>query len=184
MNEIDLLSHVYQTAEMGQDGITSVLRYSRDPSLRQALERQKREYRELQASARDMLRSRGVQPDGVGAAAKLSSELMSAMKTMVDHSTTKIAEMMIQGSTMGVTKSLRTTGLPPRGPQGKGPGGQAAENRAGQHRGDEDLPVIERGELHDCALRVRPICPLAGEADLCYDGPKGEVLCWLWKGDI
>ena len=108
MNEIDLLSHVYQTAEMGQDGITSVLRYSRDPSLRQALERQKREYRELQASAGDMLRSRGVQPDGVGAAAKLSSELMSAMKTMGDHSSTKIAEMMIQGSTMGVTKSLRT----------------------------------------------------------------------------
>lgn len=108
MNEIDLLSHVYQTAEMGQDGITSVLKHSRDPSLRQALERQKREYRELQASAGDMLRSRGVQPDGVGAAAKLSSELMSAMKTMVDHSSTKIAEMMIQGSTMGVTKSLRT----------------------------------------------------------------------------
>ena len=108
MNEIDLLSHVYQTAEMGQDGITSVLRYSRDPSLRKALERQKREDRELQASAGDMLRSRGVQPDGVGAAAKLSSELMSAMKTMVDHSSTKIAEMMIQGSTMGVTKSLRT----------------------------------------------------------------------------
>ena len=107
MNEIDLLSHVYQTAEMGQDGITSVLRYSRDPSLRKALERQKREYRELQASAGDMLRSRGVQPDGVGAAAKLSSELMSAMKTMVDHSSTKIAEMMIQGNTMGLTKGLR-----------------------------------------------------------------------------
>ena len=108
MNEIDLLSHVYQTAEMGQDGITSVLRYSRDPSLRKALERQKREYRELQGSAGDMLRSRGVQPDGVGAAAKLSSDLMSAVKTMMDHSSTKIAEMMIQGSTMGVTKSLRT----------------------------------------------------------------------------
>jgi uncharacterized protein (DUF305 family) len=27
---------------------------------------------------------------------------------MMDHSATKIAEMMIQGSTMGVTKSLRT----------------------------------------------------------------------------
>ena len=62
----------------------------------------------MQASAGDMLRSRGVQPDGVGAAAKLTSELMSAMKTMVDHPSTKIAEMMIQGSTMGVTKSLRT----------------------------------------------------------------------------
>ena len=55
-----------------------------------------------------MLRARGIQPDGVGAVAKLSSGMMSAMKTMMDHSSTKIAEMMIQGSTMGVTKSLRT----------------------------------------------------------------------------
>lgn len=108
MNEIDLLSHVYQTAEMGQDGITSVLKRSRDPSLRKALERQKQEYRQLQASAGDLLRARGIQPDGVGAVAKLSSDLMSAVKTMMDHSSTKIAEMMIQGSTMGVTESLRT----------------------------------------------------------------------------
>ena len=79
MNEIDLLSHVYQTAEMGQDGITSVLKRSRDPSLNQALERQKREYHDLQASAGDMLRARGIQPDGVGAVAKLSSGMMSAM---------------------------------------------------------------------------------------------------------
>mgnify|MGYP001041189581 CR=1 FL=1 len=108
MNEIDLLSHVYQTAEMGQDGITSVLKRSRDPSLNQALERQKREYHDLQASAGDMLRARGIQPDGVGAVAKLSSGMMSAMKTMMDHSSTKIAEMMIQGTVMGIT-SLKTS---------------------------------------------------------------------------
>jgi len=107
MNEIDLLSHVYQTAEMGQDGITSVLKRSRDPSLNQALERQKREYHDLQASAGDMLRARGIQPDGVGAVAKLSSGMMSAMKTMMDHSSTKIAEMMIQGSTMGAVQMTR-----------------------------------------------------------------------------
>ena len=127
---------------MGQDGITSVLKRSRDPSLNQALERQKREYHDLQASAGDMLRARGIQPDGVSAVAKLSSGMMSAMKTMMDHSSTKIAEMMIQGSTMGVTKSLRTLrGLPPERPQGEGPGGQAAQDRAGQHRGDERVFV-------------------------------------------
>lgn len=81
MNEIDLLSHVYQTAEMGQDGITSVLKRSRDPSLNQALERQKREYHDLQASAGDMLRARGIQPDGVGAVAKLSSGMIDVFLT-------------------------------------------------------------------------------------------------------
>lgn len=108
MNEIDLLSHVYQTAEMGRDGIASVRRRAKDPKLAQALDRQMAEYRDLQSTAGDMLRARGIQPDGVGAMAKLSSEMMSAVKTMMDHSSTKIAEMMIQGSTMGVTKSLRT----------------------------------------------------------------------------
>ena len=108
MNDIDLLSHVFQTAEMGQDGIRSVLKYSRDEALNQSLERQKEEYRKLQTAAGSMMRERGVEPDGVGAMAKLSSEMMSTMKTVMDHSATKIAEMMIQGSTMGVTKSLRT----------------------------------------------------------------------------
>ena len=38
----------------------------------------------------------------------LSADMMSSAKTMLDHSATKIAELVIQGSTMGVTKSLRT----------------------------------------------------------------------------
>ena len=108
MNDIDLLSHVYQTAEMGQEGIRSVMKYSTNPGLNRALLRQDEEYRKLQSSAGSMLRDRGVEPEGVGTMAKLSSEMMSTMKTMVDPSATKIAEMMIQGSTMGVTKSLRT----------------------------------------------------------------------------
>ena len=108
MNDVDLLSHVYQTAEMGQEGIRSVLKYSTNPGLNSALLRQEEEYRKLQRSAGTMLRDRGVEPEGVGTMAKLSSEMMSTMKTMMDPSATKIAEMMIQGSTMGVTKSLRT----------------------------------------------------------------------------
>ena len=41
MNEIDLLSHVYHTAQMGPDAITSARRYSPAPPLPQALPRQK-----------------------------------------------------------------------------------------------------------------------------------------------
>ncbi len=108
MKEIDLLSHVYKTAEMGRDGIASVRRSAKDPKLLRALNAQDEEYRQLQASAGRMLRERGIQPDGVGAMAKMGAEMMSTMQTMMDHSATKIAEMMIQGNTMGMTKSLRT----------------------------------------------------------------------------
>lgn len=108
LNETQLLNHIYQTAEMGQDGIQSVLKYADEPKLRSALTAQMEEYRKLQDSAGAMLRQRQKQPQGISSMAKAGSEMMSAMKTMVDHSATKIAEMMIQGSTMGVTKSIRT----------------------------------------------------------------------------
>lgn len=108
MNEVDLLSHVYQTAEMGRDGIFTVLKRTDDPALLKALNRQAGEYRDIQNTAERMLRARGVQPDGVGLMARVSSEVMGTMKVMADHSPSKVAEMMIQGSTMGVTKSLRT----------------------------------------------------------------------------
>lgn len=108
LSETQLLNHIYQTAEMGQDGIQSVLKYADEPKLLSALNAQMTEYRKLQDSAGEMLRQRQKEPQGISPMAKVGSEMMSAMKTMTDHSATKIAEMMIQGSTMGVTKSIRT----------------------------------------------------------------------------
>lgn len=108
MGETELLLHVYQTAEMGRDGIRSVLAYSNEPAMTQALRRQEREYRLLQEEAAQLLRERQVEPESIGVVAKVSAEVMSGIKTMLDHSATKLAELMIQGSTMGVTKSLRT----------------------------------------------------------------------------
>ncbi len=108
LSETQLLNHIYQTAEMGEDGILSVLKYADEPRLCSALNTQMTEYRKLQDSAAAMLRERQIEPKGISSMARAGSEMMSAMKTMTDHSATKIAELMIQGSTMGVTKSLRT----------------------------------------------------------------------------
>ena len=108
LSENQLLNHIYQTAEMGQEGIQSVLKYTEEPKLVSALNSQLTEYGKLQDAAGSMLQARGEPPKGLGPVAKASSEMMSAMKAMTDRSASNIAEMMIQGSTMGVTKSLRT----------------------------------------------------------------------------
>ena len=108
ISETQLLNHIYQTAEMGVDGVQSVMKYANEPKLRESLNAQMTEYRTLQDSAAEMLRKRSKEPEGIGTMAKMGSEMMTAMKTMTDHSATKIAEMMIQGNTMGVTKSIRT----------------------------------------------------------------------------
>ena len=107
LTETQLLNHIYQTAEMGREGIHSVLRYTSEPRLVNALSQQLSEYEQLQSSAGAMLHARGEQAKVISPVANLSSEVISSMKALTDSSPTKIAEMMIQGSTMGVTKSLR-----------------------------------------------------------------------------
>ena len=108
LSENQLLNHIYQTAEMGGEGIRSVLKYAEEPKLINALNSQLTEYERLRNDAGSLLQARGEPPRGLGPVAKASSEVMSTVKAMTDRSATNIAEMMIQGSTMGVTKSLRT----------------------------------------------------------------------------
>ena len=108
LSENQLLNHIYQTAEMGREGIQSVLKYTDEPKLASVLNSQLTEYEQLKNAAGSMLHDRGEPPKGLGPMAKASSEVVSTVKAMTDRSATNIAEMMIQGSTMGVTKSLRT----------------------------------------------------------------------------
>ena len=108
LSENQLLNHIYQTAEMGREGIQSVMKYTDEPGLASALAGQLTEYEKLQNAAGSLLQARGEPPRGLGPVAKASSEVMSTVKAMADRSPANIAEMMIQGSTMGVTKSLRT----------------------------------------------------------------------------
>ena len=107
MNDNELLQHVYQTAQMGSQGILDVLDHTQDGALRQALHAQMSEYDQLARHSQRLLHAHGEQPKEIGMMAKVSSELMTAFKTLTDHSPSKIAEMMIQGNTMGITKSIQ-----------------------------------------------------------------------------
>ena len=102
-----LLNHIRQTTDMGVDGIDSVIQYA-DGTFRQALEQQRTEYNKIHSSADQLLRKHGGRPEDVSAFAKWSSELSSGVKTMMDSSQSNIADMMIRGNTMGVTKGMQT----------------------------------------------------------------------------
>ena len=106
-DDCTLLNHIRQTTEMGVDGIDSVIQYA-DGTFRQALEQQRTEYNKIHSSADQLLRKHGGRPEDVSAFAKWSSELSSGVKTMMDSSQSNIADMMIRGNTMGVTKGMQT----------------------------------------------------------------------------
>ena len=60
--------------------------------------------RRLTTRAEGFLRAQGVQAEDASPVAKAMSRVTSTMKSLVNPSTSKLAEMMIQGNTMGVTE--------------------------------------------------------------------------------
>jgi len=106
-NDIEMLNNIRKTTEMGQYGINSVINYASDTELYRALKQQMTEYDKICDTADRMLRERGKMGSHVGTMAKVSSDISAAMNMMVSPTVSKIAEMMIKGSTMGITKNIK-----------------------------------------------------------------------------
>lgn len=105
--ENEFLQYIYKTADMGQDGLQSVIGYVEDPALKQELSSQMAEYELLCKEAASLLQKQGEEASGVNTVAKVSADVMSAGKLLLDRSPSKIAEMAIQGNTMGITKTIK-----------------------------------------------------------------------------
>ena len=96
--EMELFQYIYKTADMGCQGIDTVEEHA-EKRLREELRRERQEYRAI--------RRRGDTPAGVGTMARVSAEWMSKGQLAMDDSRGKIAEMMSQGTTMGIVKTIR-----------------------------------------------------------------------------
>ena len=107
MHDVELLQYIHKTAVMGIEGLEDVAPRIHDEALKKAVSSQIKEYREITNTSSELLRGLGETPNDPGAMAKISSEVMSAVETMMDDSPSKIAEMVIRGNTMGVTKSIK-----------------------------------------------------------------------------
>jgi hypothetical protein len=107
ITETELLQYIHKTAEMGCEGILCVMDYVEGSAMQNILRGQVESYRTLEQNAEKLLMDYGQSAQDVGAVAKTSARVMSAGKLMTDHSISKIAEMTIEGSTMGINKTLK-----------------------------------------------------------------------------
>ena len=96
-----LLKYVHKNAEMGKGTIPQVLEVVEDEKLRQALSSQLSEYETIARRSEQLLEQRGVDLNEAGELRDFMSGVMIRAKTLTDRSPSHIAEMMIQGSTMG-----------------------------------------------------------------------------------
>ena len=84
--------------------MNTILGKARDKAFREELTAELDGYQDFANRARDQLTALSVVAKEVGTLAKLPSEISINMSTLVDDSTSKLAELMIDGNTMGVVQ--------------------------------------------------------------------------------
>ena len=108
--DLEMLSVIYQNAEMGKDTITHLIEITDSVDFRKRLEAQLIEYQGIFDRADQAIQQQKKTVEGIGPFAKISSYMMINFKTLADKSPSHSAEMMIQGSTMGIvdmTKKIK-----------------------------------------------------------------------------
>lgn len=102
----ELVKAVYHNAEMSKDIIGRMIKICDDPSLRAALAEEYAQYHEITCESKGICDEKGyfVKTKKQGKAAIFSG---MAINTMINKSTPHLAEMMVQGSTMGVIDMKR-----------------------------------------------------------------------------
>lgn len=105
---INALDEIHKGACMGQDAIDFVLDKVEDDNLKQEL---KREYHEYDLIAKQIDEVYPKYDDGKPHDTSTMNKAMTwssiEMKTMNDHSTSKLAELLIQGVNMGIIEGRR-----------------------------------------------------------------------------
>ena len=107
INDVELLQDICESSEMGRDSIMHVIKLTDDPGFRKTLETQLTEFANMYDTADKMLQERGSRPSSVGPVAKAASYVTATMKTLKENTPSCIAEMMIQASTIDITKFTR-----------------------------------------------------------------------------
>ena len=108
--DMALLNFVYQNAEMGKETIPKLAKMVENTEFRRVMESQLSEYQTIYNTAEEKIKKSNQEAKGVGTMEKISAYTILNLNTLLDKSSSHIAEMMMQGSNMGIidiTKKLR-----------------------------------------------------------------------------
>ena len=107
--EIKMLSDIHKNADMGQDTLRHILDATKDAEFSKTVSRQMQEYEKAFQVSGQMLKARNAPEEQKEA--PMISKWMAHMninrKSMQDMQTSKLAEMLIQGSSMGITEAVK-----------------------------------------------------------------------------
>lgn len=103
----EFLCELYKNVKMGSDAIVNILPKVEGKELRQELTAELNRYEEFAKEIANEIISSGDDPKEDNILAKLGAKMGMAMNTMMDSTDSHIAQMMIEGATMGITENTK-----------------------------------------------------------------------------
>ena len=105
--DLDLLEKTYQNASIGITAIEAVLDKTTNREFNQDLHKQLRDYQELADKSKQQLLMNGTKVKDNSIYTKAMMKGNVKLNTLMNSSDSHIAQMVIQGSTMGVTEMTK-----------------------------------------------------------------------------
>lgn len=106
-NEINVLDELSKGACMGMDAIEFIMDKVNDKALKKELEHQYKEYEKTKEKINKIYPDKDKKPHETNAMNKAMTWYGIEMKTMLDDSTSKIAELLLQGTNMGIIEGRK-----------------------------------------------------------------------------
>ena len=107
-NEINVLDELNKGACMGRDAIHFILDKVEDEALKEELNIQYNKYKEISDKISKLYPEYSeAEPHETGTMNKIRTWYGIEMKTLMDDSTSKIAELLMQGTNMGIIEGRR-----------------------------------------------------------------------------
>lgn len=104
----EILAEIYRNSQLALQSIADILPEAEDTNVREELLRQHEEYEKIGGKAAILAKDKGIELKNPSPIKKAMMWSSIKMNTMTDNSRAHIAEMMVQGTVMGIT-SLKST---------------------------------------------------------------------------
>jgi hypothetical protein len=105
--DASVLNSIYRGARIGSESVENILPKTEHPGFRDDLRTQENEYESICKEAANRLMEMGNMPDPIGNSKKVYMRAAVNMSTMTNCDTSHLAEIMIKGSTMGITNMTK-----------------------------------------------------------------------------
>ena len=106
-NTVELLNKTYENVRMASFAVDCIIEKIENPKLAELLRKQNKFYLSTVEEIEELSKELKIELNDISPILKGMSYISIKMKTLINNDSPKLAEMLIQGTTMGITDTLK-----------------------------------------------------------------------------